>query len=324
MICLQKNRGLFTEYENKTIPLQSYSTSNLIIMKKKNLFFVMSVLCVFMTSCEKTMLNDQLSPNEGEAKVVFHVTQFSQLPFTTSQTRNAPVLVEEACSRISFAIFDGSTKVKSVNQTIDNDDFGTFSLVLPKGDYQLVVIAHNGTASATISSPDKITFPNNKCTDTFYICQDFTVTGNSEFDLTLKRAVAMFRLMIEDPIPASVSRMKFYYTGGSSTFDATSGYGCVNSKQTEYREITDDMRESNSQFDLYTFPHANQDTLKMVVTAQTSTEATIKERTFAIVPVKVNCITQYSGTFFESTPTEGDLDLHFQVDTTWVQYSHRY
>lgn len=293
-------------------------------MKKKSLFFVMSVLCAYLTSCEKIMLNDPLSPKEEDVKVVFRVTQFSQSPFTTSQMRNAPVHIGEACSRISFAIFEGETKVKSVNQTKENDDFGTLSLVLPKGNYQLVAIAHNGTASATISSPDKITFPNNRCTDTFYICQDFTVSGNSEFDLTLKRAVAMFRLTIEDPIPANVARMKFYYTGGSSTFDATSGYGCVNSKQTEYREITENMRESNSQFDLYTFPHANEDTLKMVVTAQTSTETTIKERTFTSVPVKVNYITQYSGTFFESTPTEGDIDLHFKVDTTWTQYSHSY
>ena len=35
-------------------------------------------------------------------------------------------------------------------------------------------------------------------------------------------------------------------------------------------------------------------------------------------------MTQYSGTFFDSTSSEGDLNIHFQVDTTWIQYSHRY
>ncbi|MBQ4029312.1 MAG: FimB/Mfa2 family fimbrial subunit, partial [Prevotella sp.] len=193
-----------------------------------------------------------------------------------------------------------------------------------KGNYRLVAIAHNGTGAATISSPEKITFPNNKCTDTFYICEDFSVSDNSEFDLTLKRAVAMFRFVVEDAFPENIHQMKFYYTGGSSTFDATTGYGCVNSKQTEYREINDEMGNNEKQFDLFTFPHAEEDTLKMTITALSSTDVTIKERNFTSIPVKKNYITQYSGTFFDSTSSEGDLNIHFQVDTTWIQYSHRY
>ena len=142
--------------------------------------------------------------------------------------------------------------------------------------WRLVAIAHNGTGTATISSPNKITFPNNKCTDTFYICEDFSVSDNSEFDLTLKRAVAMFRFVVEDAFPENIHQMKFYYTGGSSTFDATTGYGCVNSKQTEYREINDEMGNNEKQFDLFTFPHAEEDTLKMTITALSSTDVTIK------------------------------------------------
>ena len=65
-------------------------------------------------------------------------------------------------------------------------------------------------------------------------------------------------------------------------------------------------------------------TLKMTITALSSTDVTIKERSFTSIPVKKNYITQYSGTFFDSTSSEGDLNIHFQVDTTWIQYSHRY
>lgn len=304
--------------------MQKNLTSNLNIMKNKCLLFLAWLLCAFITSCEKAMLNENTPTNEENVNVVFRVSPFSQVSFASSQTKRAPTRVEEVCSRISFAIFDGNTKVKNVNQTIGDEGFGTLSLTIPKGKYQLIAIAHNGTASATISSPNKITFPNNKCTDTFYICQDFTVSTNSEYDLTLKRAVSMFRLLIEDSIPTSVTQIKFYYTGGSSTFDAVSGYGCVNSKQTEIRIITDEMRKNGTKLDVFSFPHADEDTLKMTITAQTSSEATVKERTFANIPIKLNSITQYSGTFFEATSTEGDIDLHFKVDTTWVQYSHRY
>ena len=266
--------------------------SNLIIMKNVSLLFIIGLLCTYLsTSCEKPFINEKISADE--VRVVFHVVSFSQTPLTTSNVRQVPVRIDEACSRLSFAIYDGNTKVKSVNQTKGSNDFGTLSLVLPKGNYRLVAIAHNGTGAATISSPDKITFPNNKCTDTFYICEDFSVSDNSEFDLTLKRAVAMFRFVVEDAFPENIHQMKVYYTGGSSTFDATTGYGCVNSKQTEYREISDEMGNNEKQFDLFTFPHAEEDTLKMTITALSSTDVTIKERNFTSIPVKKNYITQY-------------------------------
>ena len=283
----------------------------------------MGIICTcLLLSCEKALIDNNISTEE--ARVVFRVISYTQEPFNTSHVRQAPVRIEEACSRISFAIFEGSTKVKSINQTKGSTDFGTLSLTLPKGNYRLVAIAHNGTGAATISSPDKISFPNNKCTDTFYICQDFSVSDNSEYDITMKRATAMFCFIIEDSIPKQIDKMKFYYTGGSSTLDATTGFGCVNSKQTEYREINDEMGRKGMEFNVFTFPHAIEDTLKMTITALTSSEVTVKERTFATIPVKLNYITRYSGTFFDTITSEGDLDIHFQADTTWIQYSHRY
>lgn len=293
------------------------------IMKKQCTQTIMGIICTcLLLSCEKALIDNNISTEE--ARVVFRVISYTQEPFNTSHVRQAPVRIEEACSRISFAIFEGSTKVKSINQTKGSTDFGTLSLTLPKGNYRLVAIAHNGTGAATISSPDKISFPNNKCTDTFYICQDFSVSDNSEYDITMKRATAMFCFIIEDSIPKQVDKMKFYYTGGSSTLDATTGFGCVNSKQTEYREINDEMGRKGMEFNVFTFPHAIEDTLKMTITALTSSEVTVKERTFATIPVKLNYITRYSGTFFDTITSEGDLDIHFQADTTWIQYSHRY
>lgn len=293
------------------------------IMKKQCTQTIMGIICTcLLLSCEKALIDNNISTEE--ARVVFRVVSYTQEPFNTSHVRQSPVRIEEACSRISFAIFEGSTKVKSINQTKGSTDFGTLSLTLPKGNYRLVAIAHNGTGAATISSPDKISFPNNKCTDTFYICQDFSVSDNSEYDITMKRATAMFCFIIEDSIPKQVNKMKFYYTGGSSTLDATTGFGCVNSKQTEYREINDEMGRKGMEFNVFTFPHAIEDTLKMTITALTSSEVTVKERTFATIPVKLNYITRYSGTFFDTITSEGDLDIHFQADTTWIQYSHRY
>ena len=160
-----------------------------------------------------------------------------------------------------------------------------------------MVIAHNGEGSATISSTEKVTFPNNKVTDTFYYYGDLVVTSEVQsYDLTLTRAVAMFRLVLtDDEIPSSVAKFKFYYTGGSSTFSPSAGYGCVNSKQTEIRTVADGA----TTFDIYTLPHTEDDILtKLTVTALDANDNTIKERIFENVPVTRNQITRYTGVFF--------------------------
>lgn len=52
----------------------------------------------------------------------------------------------------------------------------------------------------------------------------------------------MFRLVIKDEIPEQAKKIKFYYTGGSSTLNAKTGYGCVNSKQTEILDLVKNSR----------------------------------------------------------------------------------
>lgn len=293
-------------------------------MKNRILFFMIGLLCVSVLSCEKIADEDHSTvSNPDEASIVFHVTLYSQAPLSVGPHR-VKVNAKDVCSRISYAIFKEGEKVKAVNQVVGDESFGTLSLTLPLGNYQFVVTAHNGLGNASIVSPEKITFSNNKCTDTFCAFQDFSVTEDTSMDVTLNRVVAKVRFVVEDPIPSDVSQMKFYYTGGSSTLDAVSGYGCVNSKQTEYRNITDEMRQDGGTFDLYTFPHKDKDTIKLTVTALTVDEDNVKERTFSEVPIVMNSVTQYSGAFFDSSDSEEDLELHFQVDTTWVQYAKFY
>lgn len=80
------------------------------------------------------------------------------------------------------------------------------------------------------------------------------VTKDSSYNLELKRAVSKFRLIVDDSIPSDVVQMKFYYTGGSSTFNPVSGYGCINSRQTEFRVVTSEMHGKGCQFEVFTFP----------------------------------------------------------------------
>lgn len=276
----------------------------------KKLLFV--ALALLMTACEKSVFDDGDVVSPKDANIILRMKLYEQTPFTRATD------ITELCSRLNVAIFDADgTKVKSVAQKEDDASFGNVALSLAAGTYNLVVIAHSGEGSATISSTEKVTFPNNKVTDTFYYYGDLVVTDAMQtYDLTLIRAVAMFRLTLTDePIPSNVAKMKFYYTGGSSTFSPSAGYGCVNSKQTEIRTVTPGVKT----FEIFTMPHTEEDVLKITVTALDANDNTVKEQIFEDVPVTRNQVTSYTGLFFGNSGSgqQNDGNFHFTANPEW-------
>ena len=279
---------------------------------KKILFAIL--MAAGLTACEKPILDETTGEVvSNEANVILRFVQYEQESFTRAATD-----VTELCSRLNIAIFDGDgTKVKTVAQKEGDASYGTVALSLAAGTYQLVVIAHNGDGSATITSTEKVTFPNNKVTDTFYYYGDLVVGNEKQtYDLTLTRAVAMFRLVLTDEsIPETVAKFKFYYTGGSSTFSPSAGYGIVNSKQTEIRTVATD-----GVYEIYTLPHTEEDVLtKLTVTALDANDNTIKERVFENVPITRNQVTRYTSNFFGSGGggETGSGDFRLTADPDW-------
>lgn len=278
--------------------------------------FMLFALALLAAACEKPVINEDLVATK-DANVILHFKQFEQEAFTRAATD-----ITELCSRLNIALFDAEgTKVKTVAQKEGDSSYGTVALTLTAGTYRLVVIAHNCDGSATITSTEKVTFPNNKVTDTFYYYGDLVVTdAKQSYDLTLTRAVAMFRLVLTDEsVPSNVAKLKFYYLGGSSTFSPKDGAGCVNSKQTEIRPVPADF-VSGTAFEIFTLPHTEDDVLtKLTVTALDANDNVIKERTFENVPVTRNQVTRYTGSFFGSGGggSTSDGTFHLTADPDW-------
>ena len=282
---------------------------------KKVILFGLAVL--MLAACEKPIMEDDIkSGHESDANVVLRITAYDQ----EAATRSAEALTDQ-CSRLSVAIFrqDG-TKVKNVNQTSSDGSFGTVAVSLAEGTYKVVAVAHNSTeGNATISSTEKVTFANNKMTDTFACCASLSVLDGSavEKELLLQRVVAMVRLTVTGTIPDEVARLKFYYTGGSSTLNPSTGYGCVQSKQTEYRSVVVDGSPVNI-FEIYTAPHELNDVLKLVITAQDSDNQTLNEWTMEDISVTRNNITTWSGALFDGGGTGGGTGgIGITLDTEW-------
>ena len=288
---------------------------------------LLCALCVTCVSCEKAVFDEEPTI-DSDANVIVRVSSLEQIPFTTnSSDTRAQQDITELCTRLNFVIFDSQgNKVKNLAQKASDSSFGTASFSLSEGSYQLVIIAHNSDGTATVTAADKITFPNNIVTDTFYYYGTLTVgSGQQTYDLQLRRVVSMFRLALTSPLSSSVHKLKFYYTGGSSTFSAVSGYGCVQSRQT----VTITVENGQQTFDVYTFPHEESDVLKMTITALDAQDNAIDEQVFEEVPVTRNQITRYTGSLFGNSSgggSEGDSNtsnIRMTADGEWAATNDR-
>lgn len=317
-------------------------------MKKKTYVWLASLLLMLvatLTSCEKFALDDSgTNSHDANANVIIHVsvaknnstgTRSGEVDYGDEETGDEDGLdegdeevegkpLEDYCSRLSIAIFDGEEKVKTLNLKAE-DGYKDIGINLEAGKYRMVAIGHNGSGNCTISSPEKVKFYKNKMTDTFFYYGTFNVRDGEDTDdyILLKRAVAQFKVHISDAtIPAEAHSIKFYYTGGSSTLDAVTGYGCVQSRQTE----TFKLQEGERDYSVYTFPREENKGLKMTINILDADAQSIKEYSKEDVPVKCNNITQSNISIKDHTISDPDQkedgdsgkgNLGFTVNPDW-------
>lgn len=243
-------------------------------------------------------------------------------PMRATAQQGTPL--KDVCSHVVLAVYDDSkNKVGEVSQSTSDDNFGQASLQLEKGTYTVVVIGHNGTTKPVMTKPDKITF-GGKLTDTFYCCQEIEVNDKCNFSLVLKRAVAMFRLQTNDATPTEIKTMQFYYTGGSSTFNALTGKGCVNSKQTEKRTVSTQAYKGTASYDVFTFPRSDSKELTITVSALDKNDNAIFVREFKKVPIACNNISYYEGKFYGESADGARASFNTLVDAEWTVNHYTY
>lgn len=275
---------------------------------------------VFAASCQQSVSDDVAEDVEtGGNNVKISIAQIEQVPFNSPANIVRASDVKQVCSRILFAVYtsDGTKKMSEAQSSTDKD-FGKFSTNLENGKYRIVVLAYNCKYNPTnLADPDKINFGNNrKMSDTFLWSEEVTVENSLEKNVTLKRAVAMFRLKTTDNIPSNVVKMKFHYTGGSSTINAITGKGCVKSQQDETFAVTETGKPGT--FEVYTFPRDDSNVLNMTITALDANENPIATRVFEDVPITLNKVTQYEGAFFTGEGSgSGNITFNVTVEDEW-------
>ena len=275
-------------------------------MKNFMSFALLLWSALLLVACEKLLDKDAPSVAD-DANVVLQLSCYEVSPISTRSIRD----ISQMCSRVGVAFFKDGTKVKTVRQTVGDEGFGTVAATLEEGTYEVVVIAHNCDGASTITSPEKVTFPNNVVSDTFYYYGTLTATSDRQtFQYQMTRVVAMFRLTLEQPLPAEAKKLWLYYTDGSSTFSHALGYGCVNSRQT----VTLNVAAGQQTFEVYTMPHEENDELKIQVRVMGETDNILNELTFENVPVARNHVTTYKGSFMGSSSNAYTFSLTGESD----------
>lgn len=276
-----------------------------------------AVLTLTVCSCEKA----NLGPSGGDPEtgvtdgytVSLNVAQIERQPIGAGTGATA-VALGDVCTRVSYIVLNGNGQVYTTkHQAAGSHPIGSLTLTLPAGSYRVVTVAHSGAGNLSVEGNDKIKFKDNKVTDTYWGTADMTVSGPTDCALHLQRVTARLCVDIAEAMPAQVSRMEFFYTGGSSTLGATTGYGVVNSRQTEVRTVSADMAGRATRFELYTLPHNDTGQLKLTIKALDAQGGTVAQAEYADLPISRNATTTKSVSLFGTTPPEGgdeaDLSL---------------
>ena len=221
--------------------------------------------------------------------------------------------LKDRFTRMTMVLYQDDVRVDYVNQENSDPGFGTMSVDLDPGTYQLVVLAHSGQRSPTTTNCHKISF-SAPLTDVFSYYGDVTIGKEaSEKTVQLTRAVAKIQLNITDEIPEGVSFFNYIYKGASVSFDPATQIGVVSSTR---RNVEIEKAEGVKTFELYTFVSSDNQTVDWDFAGYSESNEVIGSKKFSDIPVSLRKVTNIDSRVFDGV-IEGPTDITFTFDDTW-------
>ena len=221
--------------------------------------------------------------------------------------------LKDRFTRMTMVLYQDDVRVDYVNQENSDPGFGTMSVDLDPGTYQLVVLAHSGQRTPTTTNCHKISF-SAPLTDVFSYYGDVTIGKEaSEKTVQLTRAVAKIQLNITDDIPDNVSFFNYIYKGASVSFDPATQLGVTSSTR---RNVEIEKAEGVKTFELYTFVSSDNQTVDWDFAGYSELNEVIGSKKFSDIPVSLRKVTKIDSPVFDGV-IEGPTDITFTFDDTW-------
>lgn len=297
-------------------------------------------LCLLLFPCLVSVFSScQSAPEEvadpdNLCTITFSVNNYEQVSFDDVSASSSSALTRadiptdhpSTLAHLIVAVFDAESG-KQACQPIQHDykDYTTnsaaypkFSVTLPYGRYRLLVLGYNGSRQCNVASVTRISWEGDYVPNTFYYCEEFTLDQNTSLEqtLTLKHAVAAFRVEAEDAIPSEMKKMRFSSTAGGTALNAKTGFATQNTGRTSDISVPEDsIGKSNVMFTAYLFLPEEQINCNYNVQALGKNDAILYGKTFSDVPLRIDYLTSWKGTFFE---TSEDVGFSFYWDTQWA------
>ena len=221
--------------------------------------------------------------------------------------------LKDRFTRMTMVLYQDDVRVDYVNQVNTDQGFGTMSVDLDPGTYQLVVLAYSGQRSPTTTNCHKISF-SAPLSDVFSYYGDIVVsTEASKITVQLTRAVAKIQLNITDDIPDEVAFFNYIYKGASISFDPATQTGIASSTR---RNVEIEKVDGVKTFELYTFVSSDDQTVDWDFAGYSEEKEVLGSKKFSSIPVALRNVTKIDSPVFDGV-IEGPTDITFTFDDTW-------
>lgn len=300
---------------------------------------MMAVAAVAMTACEKQ--EEEASREEGSLTVRFSSEPWLEtVTISMDDSENATTRADDARSATRAALqadgktltdfwlldyVDGELKAE-IHQTSDMSDFGEPTVRLDYGEHTIYFIASRGNGP-NLSTADK-TISWQKPLDTFYKRLSLTVSRETaaEQTVTLERVVTKLAIQVTDAVPESVTAFTitpatWYHGLNYESLDATSPQTdtprTVNITESYYG------KENAISASIYGFCPQDGCETDVLLTAADGNGEHIAEATITGASLKVNHVSQYTGTLFAASARQAGFTLMLSdswgetIEGTW-------
>ena len=282
----------------------------------------MAGFVLLAASCSKeTDVN--LNEKENTALIRVHVNDFNVSLEPIFVTRGASTLADyNGINAITLAFYksDNSQEYKTTQLKSDNTTyttFGDFSLSLPMGSYTMVVLAYytNEYSPFTLTSPTEASYTGARARETFATTQAVNITNTSALDIsaTLRRIISVLTVISSDGRTADVSNVRMTVSGGSKSFNPTTGLATdnVGFANTIGNSATVGTTSTSNTF---LFLATDEQTMDVTIETLDASGNTLFSTTVENVPFKRNSMTKLTGSIYSNSGIAGA----FQINTDWL------
>lgn len=242
-------------------------------------------------------------------------------PAVLTRGDDDPKSLEELCGKIEYIVFkDGDgTPYRNVTYSRDDLDFGVISDQLPRGDYEIIVVAHN-SSSASVSGYH-LAF--DRVTDTFHHAFRLEVEPAVRYERTimLYRVVSKIEFVSTDLVPQGAKDFSIRLDKHPSALNLSTGHGVIPEETPSAFNypLAAYVGETDLTHAFFTFVPEGGTSLTASLKAVDTEDAVLRERTVENIQPIVNKIIRYKGRLYNSSLSDDEFTIILDEDGQWSE-----